>query len=352
MSPDGLPDNLDAALDPVELAAADWLVQQDRGLTPAQEREFARWLRADARHGRMHARLRAAWGMLDRVPAEQFPLPRRRRLKLHWLTVPVAAAAAIALGFFVFRPGRQPETLPQRQSEVTEVGGFKTMNLPDGSVVALNSRSAVEVNFTPSERRVRLVRGEANFAVTKDASRPFIVRASGVDVRAVGTAFNVRLGPKAIEVLVTEGRVRVDDSASGRTLLADAPLPTNSGATTSPASQALLIAGQRVVLSIPNDSVASAAAPIESVGPEEIQRQLAWQSRTLDFSDEPLADVIAEFNRYNRHKLVIADSRLGAQRFGGKFPAHDYESLVSFLEANFGVVAERRDNQTILRLAQ
>jgi transmembrane sensor len=52
--------------------------------------------------------------------------------------------------------------------------------------------------------------GEAHFFVEKDPQRPFVVNAAGIDVRAVGTAFNVRIDPAAVEVLVTEGRVRVD----------------------------------------------------------------------------------------------------------------------------------------------
>jgi ferric-dicitrate binding protein FerR (iron transport regulator) len=55
-------------------------------------------------------------------------------------------------------------------------------------------------------------------------------------------------------------------------------------------------------------------------------------------------------NRYNRHKLVIADPRLNTQRFGGSFPAGDCEPIVRMLEANFGVVAERGTDETRLRL--
>ncbi len=352
MSPDHLFKHDDISPDPVELAAADWLVRQDRGLTPAQQRELAGWLQADVRHARMHAKLQEAWDVLAQVPAARFPLQRASSPVLRWLAAPLAAAAAIAIGFFVFHPANNPNAGWSQRSEVTEIGGFKTVNLPDGSVVALNTDSAVEVSFTPSERRIRLVRGEANFAVNKDAARPFIVRAGGVDVRAVGTAFNVRLDPKAVEVLVTEGKVRVDDSASGQTLLAVGRSRLDIGVPASTIAEELLIAGQRVVILVSDGTGASIPAPIVAVQQAEIQRQLAWQSRILDFSDEPLVNVIAEFNRYNRHKLVIADARLAARRFGGKFPAHDYEAFVSFLTADFGVAVEQRENKTILRLAR
>jgi len=60
---------------------------------------------------------------------------------------------------------------------------------------------------------------------------------------------------------------------------------------------------------------------------------------------------VDEFNRYNRHKLVIADPRLAARRFGGTFAVGDHEELVRLLEANFGVMAERGATATRLRLA-
>src|SRR5204863_5888557 len=80
---------------------------------------------------------------------------------------------------------------------------------PDGSVVELNRGAVVSAHFTASERRMRLVSGEANFKVAKDPQRPFVVEARGVAVRAVGTAFNVRIDAVSVEVLVTEGVVNV-----------------------------------------------------------------------------------------------------------------------------------------------
>jgi len=68
------------------------------------------------------------------------------------------------------------------------------------------------------------------------------------------------------------------------------------------------------------------------------------------YADAPLSEIIADFNRYNQHKLVVADARLAERRFGGTFPAGDYASLVQLLEKTFGVVVERRERETLLRL--
>ncbi|MBI4626645.1 MAG: FecR domain-containing protein [Verrucomicrobia bacterium] len=352
-------DDTDAGLDPIELTAAEWLVRRDRGLNPAQEVEFARWLAADERHSRMFGKLTQTWGLLDQVPAARVPLPSHHRRSRGWVYGTLAAAAALTVAFVALDSTVQPAATPLVQSAGTPVGGFEKIDLPDGSVVHLNTASAVKVAFTTTERRVLLLHGEANFTVAKDRARPFVVRAGPVDVRAVGTVFNVRCDSAAVEVLVTEGKVRVEDAASGRSLLAPkltpaataiaAPVPSSPDpATDSTAMGApLLLQGHR--LTIPTTvSTTVAIAPV-AVAPDEAARALAWQSRRLEFSAEPLTKVVAEFNRYNRHQLVIEDSDLGTQRFGGKFPAHDIESFVRLLELNFGVAIERRESTTVLR---
>jgi transmembrane sensor len=86
------------------------------------------------------------------------------------------------------------------------------------------------------------------------------------------------------------------------------------------------------------------------LGPMLLEAALAWQKRSLDYADAPLAEIVADFNRYNQHRLVIVDPALAKRRFGGTFPAGDYRSLVHVLEETFDVVAERRERETILRL--
>ena len=79
---------------------------------------------------------------------------------------------------------------------------------------------------------------------------------------------------------------------------------------------------------------------------------LAWQSRRLEFSDTPLGEMVAEFNRYNRHKLVVVDPDLAAKRFGGSFRPGDWAGFVRILHDNFGLSAEETEDQTLLRAAR
>jgi transmembrane sensor len=213
----------------------------------------------------------------------------------------------------------------------------RLLHLPDGSTVELNAGAQVVEGFTPGERRVRLVAGEAHFTVTKDPARPFIVDANGVAVRAVGTAFAVRLVDAAVEVLVTEGTVHVQP-------------PAEKSAVAS-ASAAVLTEGQKTVVStLPN-----AAPPVvETLPPTVVDETLAWQSSRFVFDSMPLAEVVARFNRSgSKTVLVLADSGLATLKFSGRVRAANVDSFVEVLETNFGVAAERRgDGRVILRKAR
>lgn len=317
-------------LSAIEERAADWMVRRDRGLTAAQERELARWLEDDARHAAVFDALAATWTLMGEVtPAVAVSRGRSWR----WLPATLAAAAALAVGFAGWTQWTQQADAARSGAYAlkaeTEVGALRKVELPDGSVIQLNTDSAVDVRFEATERRVRLTRGEAHFTVAKNRTRPFIVSAAGVDVRVVGTVFNVRLRTESVDVLVTEGQVRV-------------------GSDSAPVSDALT-AGQKVSIALGAPVSAPVVAPVAVAAPE-IKQVLAWQEHRLDFDATPLVEIVAEINRYNRHKLAIADARLNDQRFGGSFPAGDYETFVRMLEENFGVVAERGSNVTRLRL--
>jgi transmembrane sensor len=176
--------------------------------------------------------------------------------------------------------------------------------------------------------------------VAKNRERPFIVSVGGVDVRVVGTVFNVRLRNETIDVIVTEGIVRVGTTdfaaAVGRNPVTDEPAHSE------------VTAGQKLSIGLQAPAVSQARR--EELSVIEIKQTLAWQARRLDFDATPLEEIVAEMNRYNAHKLVIADPRLTARRFGGSFPAGDYVTIVRMLETNFGVEAERKDGETWLRL--
>jgi transmembrane sensor len=336
-----------ASTDTIDAAAAHWLAQRDRGLTPAEQDEYLRWLRAEPAHAAAMARQAAALERMMRLyewqpshtaepNADLFAPPARRNAGWLWSTG-LAAAAAFVVGLYLL-PGRptDPPAAPKSYLHVND-----RLALPDGSRVELRDGSKVVVQYSESERRVLLTGGEAHFTVWKDAARPFVVVAGGVQVHAVGTAFAVRLGDSAVEVLVTEGRVKVD-SVPGP---ANSPLDGNIPS---------LAAGERATVARAASPAAPPAAPaVVAVTPEEIKRELAWQAPRLQFDETPLADAVAEFNRLNREQLVFADAKLGALRIGGTFRPDNVDGFVRLLATTHQIVAERDGaGRTLLRAAR
>jgi len=338
--------------DPLERLIADWLSD---AISPEDFRALDARLRTDPaaraalrRNANLDSALRdwatrheisAAWAGADAPdlaiePARATPSRFRR---WRW---PLAAAAAVALSVATYHFGTL--SAPQPVGPATRV-------LADGTVVELNDTAVIVADYTATERRVRLERGEAHFTVTKDATRPFIVTAAGVAVRAVGTAFNVRLADTAVEVLVTEGQVRLQPPPSAQT----APVATGSSGTApvstpsaSPAPERMLTARQRAVVAT---TPSTATAPeIATLTPGEIARVLAWQHRLLDFTATPLGDVVAAFNRRNATQLVLADPALAALRVNASLRSDNVIGFVKLLETGFGVRAERRGENEIL----
>jgi transmembrane sensor len=332
-------------LEAIEREAAAWVMRHDRGLTATEQDEFSQWLAADARHGPALAEQKWGWDELNRlaglqssthaIPDPDLLAPARQTHRRLGLIIPLslAAAVALALGILVEWPRTHPD-VPVGASSAA-IASIQERTLADGSTVELNRGAVLTEQFTPTERHVRLERGEAHFEVTKDAARPFIVEAGGVAVRAVGTAFDVRLGLQSVEVLVTEGKVRVDDAAKKESLL-----PPAAGGETP-----VLIAGQRAMVPLERGGQSSAVATLSST---EIEQQLAWKPRLLDFTDAPLSEIVAEFNRHNLVQLSLGDASLGPFRLSAAFRSDNVEGFVRLMESDFGMRATWRSETEIV----
>lgn len=333
------------------MAALRWFSQCQQGLSPEEEEAFQDWLAADPRHAALFNEFDGTWNLLGKMAASTPLIAPAATPRSRWrsLVAPAAMVAAVAAVVIAYVGWWRPAHYTGETS--TPIGAIQRMQLPDGSVAFLNTNSVVSVAFSPERRHVTLVRGEVHFVVAKNPARPFVVEAGGVTVRAVGTAFDVHLQPRGVEVLVTEGRVRVDDATSGASLIAQSAARepgqhSNLGAP-------VLTAGQR--LSIPRGASSVAAigptssVPAAAVSNEEMARTLAWQQNRLEFESAPLADIVAQFNRYNQHQLIVADPALAQQHFGGAFKPQDHAGLVRMLRQNFGVVAEETEHATVLR---
>ena len=325
--------------------AAQWLARRDRGLAAAEQDAYLQWLMVSPVHGVAISRLEKTWRALDqlekwrpvhtRQPNPDLLAPPRR----HYWRWPVAFAAA-AMVVFTLTTWVPRSVEPAAPRHAIIHPGPERLTLEDGSIVELNAGAKVEVAFTPAERRVQLVRGEAHFTVAKNPARPFIVSADKLSVRAVGTAFSVSLNSEAVSVLVTEGKVRLDERDTAVENVDCGPRGLSS-----------ISAGQQAVVKM-NQTALPLVPEVREVTPSEIERALSWQGLRLEFVDMPLADVVAEFNRYNQRKLVVHDARTGAMLVGGNFRADNVDSFVRLLDAGFGVAAVSRGNEVVLSRAR
>jgi transmembrane sensor len=337
----------------IEHQAAAWLARRDRGLTAAEQDEFFQWLAADPRHGEWLARhqqtvaglrLLAQWkpehgtrpnpDLLAAAPASASATSRKI---LRWLG-PVGFAAAAALTVLIWRPHH--DTVAPLDPNAVQAKIVRRV-LEDGSSIDLNHGADVAVLYSATRRDIRLLRGEAHFTVVKNPERPFVVAVGRVEVCAVGTAFNVNFRSQAVEVLVTEGKVRVSQASLDSTEGSSVPPPT--------VVIPILEAGQRTLVTLANQVK---APKIDAVSSQEIARLTAWQPRQLEFTDTPLAQVVAEFNASNRIKMVVDDPRLALLPVGASLRSDNVEGFVRMLQASFHVKAEHRaDGVIVLRSA-
>jgi len=211
----------------------------------------------------------------------------------------------------------------------TSIGEQRTMKLADGSLLVLNTRSHVEVKFKEKSREVRLLEGEALFVVAHDVKRPFRVAAGGAVIQAVGTQFNVRRKLSTTEVSVIEGRVQVSPDNNAR-------LPTGSEA-----PPRLLVAGEEAVVS-PDGRILKQTAAAPSTA-------LAWRQRRLVFRDNTLADVAAEFNRYNETQIRVEGDGARNRLLTGAFEADNPQGLILFLRQDESLETKDEGKTVVIR---
>jgi transmembrane sensor len=215
---------------------------------------------------------------------------------------------------------------PDRYS--TPVGGMASVPLADGSKLTLNTHTEIRVNLTADERHIELERGEAFFEVAKDPQRPFVVSAGRKRIIAVGTQFSVSRNADDVRVVVTEGVVRIVGESE--------PLRPQSerGGVALPAGGIARAHDQSLLLM---------QAPLPKA--EEI---LSWRQGYLSFSDTPLAEAVAEFNRYNVHQMSVGDSVAASMRISGLFRPTNYDAFVRLLQDGYTLKARTSGEITVL----
>lgn len=333
--------------DDIVAVAADWARRCADGLSRIEREEFQAWVSADPRHCRALAKANRAgvdcdwaWqiGAADEILAKLAARAKRRRRRR--VMVGASAAVVLCMASLLWRANQTtaPDVASPVNSTLVVIRPAK-QTLPDGSVVELKDGAQISTDFSGRWRAVSLMRGTAYFQVTKDPQRPFVVLAGGLKVQAVGTAFTMELTDRGeqLTVLVTEGRVRMDSSAPSM----DSP--------TAPLAEPLVSidAGNSVVL--PAAAPIAALPLVRAVDEAELQEQTGWRIPKLEFTATRLREVIAQMNQHNRRQFVLGDDEVGNLRVSGVLRADKMDTLAEMLESDFGLHAERRSGEIVLR---
>lgn len=339
-------------MDSIQEQACDWIAKLDAGsMSDADTEALARWINIDSSHGKALMEMAdlldnmSVLSQLSEVIPLDTPALSQQRKKAGpgrpFRLNPVSAISIIVvlafIGIFSGIIPKEPET-EQIASARTSIGELKTITLPDGSEVTLNTHSQIDLEFSQQRRKVILIRGEANFVVEPDKKRPFIVVAGDKIVEAVGTAFNVKAQGKQIEVTVTEGLVTITSAIK----------PGNNDQT-SPSID-INSKSDQPVINVAAGHTAVITGNIESVKPLDpvsIEKKLAWQKGIIVFEGETLEQVVEEISRYTTSTFVISDEEARYIRVGGYFAIGDIDKMLDILEHGFSISATTDSTGTI-----
>lgn len=293
--------------------AADWFARLSRTQVTSEDiRAFSAW-RSDPANAAAYRDAEAVWAASAGLKAdpqvqavlkqarESRPSASRRRMPgpaAVAVTATLVAALAIAAWLFL-----RPVDL------TTDVGEQRTVRLADGSELILDTDSRVRVRLQADRRLLTLMRGQAYFVVEPDPTRPFVVRAGDTEVVALGTRFGVRRLTSGARVVLVEGAVSVAENDAEPWRLA------------------------------PGEAIAT-DRPRPAVAPVDARTATSWTQGRLVFDKVPLAEAVAEVNRYTTGKLVLDSPDLADIRVSGVFDADDTDAFVAAVSDLYGLQRE------------
>lgn len=315
----------------IEAIAAQWLVALKTG-TAAEVKalwpEFHTWMNAAPEHRRVYLQLEKGWRRsrkqmirtqrlgigtgsesIEEVKASAVRCRAVYRRSLVGGAVVAGTLSASIAAFVWFTSWDRYET---------PYGGWRPVELADGSKIELNTNTKVRVHMTAREREIALDRGEALFEVAADKDRPFTVRVENEVLVAHGTEFAVRLDPDGVtDAYVSKGHVEVSVKKD----------PSPSGG------------GQFFLYYLdPGDAVTVRAGNPQKhyVGLRDIERRLAWKFGKIDVNGS-LAEAVSEFNRYNTRRLTIEDRAIADLHVQGIYPATNPDFFAQKLKELYGI---------------
>ena len=327
----------DLANSPAEDALRRFVRLQSGDVSENEQRTFHLWLEESDTHRSEFDRIENLWTDLDQLRGKPFPVLEQaveywhakgphptqqsysRRPRFHLSMALTAMLAVVVTGTYWWTFVRT-EIFELR----TATGEQRTVTLPDGSTITLNTGTSATIRLSGMERRIVLKEGEIWVAVAHETRRPFEVIAGSGTIRDIGTQFTIRKLSDRVTVTVVEGIVEVSTPAA----------PSGEG------SPRIVAKGQQLWYS--DDGQMSM---VESV---ETQVVTAWVQGELVFRAMPLAEVLREVGRYRNDRIQIVDPSLAGLLVSGVFNNRDLDSFLQALESAVPVKATRVNQQLVI----
>jgi len=241
----------------------------------------------------------------------------------------VAASVLIVIAGIIFLKNKEKKLLPQTSANTvtTKPGSKSKVQLPDGTLVWLNadSRIVYDNNFQGKYREVQLT-GEAYFEVVKDKEHPFIIHTKTIDIKVLGTVFNVRSyeNEKTTQTSLLKGSVEITIHNAGRKIVLkpNEKLIVQNGATA--------LNNDRLPVKENNDEALITLKQIHLIEKDSSAPETLWIKNKLVFDNEPLEEIALEIERWYDVHVTITNDELKTEKFSGIF---EDESMNEVLEA-------------------
>lgn len=319
-------------------------------LSDAGEKELLHWLNADESNKKYFSEMSDWWAMahvplfmsdmkadfeehfgsltsLDVSVAEK----KRRHIGL-WGKIAASLLLAVSIGTVSFYAGKRVQGNEKEQTAwvetITPLGSQSKVVLPDRSVVWVNAGSTLKykLDFNKEVREVQLT-GEAYFEVAKDSLRPFIVKSDKLDIRVMGTCFNVKAydNENTANVALVSGKVNVHlrgkKAGTGDVVLMPDRMLTFDKETS------------RVKLS----EIKGAAV-------------YAWTNGWLEFDEQPFVQIAKDLERKFNVRIRIDSKSLQDQVFSGSFSSgHSLEDILREVDVEKKYTWHRNEDEFIIR---
>jgi transmembrane sensor len=305
----------------IEQQAMLWQARLSSDLCPEADRiEFQQWLQQSPAHQKAWQDINQFWSSLDTINLDdlveqkthnrQFIKFKSRPVKT---ALALAASLLLALGLFL------PKINYYLADYNVAAGQQKQITLSDGSSILLNTNSAFSVSFNQQQRLITLHQGEAFFQVAADKTRPFIVQTSAGQVRALGTAFDVKQQDQQTQVIVFEHAVSITTTQ-----------------------------GLRLEKLQTAEQLKFSADSLQTASKVNLQRAAPWHQQRMVFQDKALVDVVAELNRYRSGKIICLNDSIKNLPITGVFGIADTELALQAIEQSLPVRITRITDQLIL----